>query len=84
MRAVSSAADIAVAGPFISDPLEVARRLYSLSQAQRRLAHQYRRWAVESVTGPERHKWAGESIRCWDGAFFHLRKYREYVESAIG
>jgi hypothetical protein len=78
------AAKAADPGTFISDPLEVARKLYSLSQAQRRLAHQYRHWADQSKTALERHKWAGESIRCWDGAFFHLRKYREYVESAIG
>lgn len=69
------------AAPFISDPLEVAARLYSLSQTQRRLAHKYRAWADEAVTAGDRHKWAGEVVRCWDGAFFHLRKCREYMES---
>jgi len=67
-----------------SDPLEVARQLYSLSQTERRLAHNYRHWAEQSKTTPERRKWMSESIRHWDGARFHLRKYRDYVESTIG
>jgi hypothetical protein len=76
--------DRSIGAPFVSDPLEVARSYWSLCRSQRQLAIQYTRWAQEAVTEAERIKWAGEAAHRWDGARFGLRKYREYVETAIG
>ena len=52
---------------------------FSLSQTQRRLAHQYKRWALEDEAGGffdlyRRHK--AESIRLWQSAKWYLQAAR--------
>lgn len=53
--------------------------LLSLSQTQRRLAHEYKRWALaEEAAGdwPRYRKFKAESNRLWNEAKWHLQAAR--------
>lgn len=56
--------------------------LLSLSHTQRRLAHQYKNWALEAERAGkllDYRKWKVESDRCWSGALWHLHQARTWI-----
>jgi len=56
----------------------------SLAKTQRRLAHEYRRWAQEDEAAGRLarcRKYRAESERLWQAAKFHLRHARDWRET---
>lgn len=58
----------------------------SLSRTQRRLAHQYRRWALEDAAAGNLDRYRknrAEAERLWKSAKFHLRRACERLRKPM-
>ena len=68
----------------ISKPMidkEICAALVSLAMQQRRQAHQYRAWAIESeIAGNIEHfrKWRALASQYWRDAKWHLKRARSF------